>query len=39
MKCVHDYLDGNTADNGHVNQLPDELGKIEKSRPQHGRRR
>jgi hypothetical protein len=39
MNTPMNYLDGNTASNGHLDQLSDELSEIEKSRPQHGRRR
>jgi hypothetical protein len=39
MSAPMNYLDGNAASNGHLDQLFDELSKIEKSEPQHGRRR
>jgi hypothetical protein len=39
MNTPMNYLDGNTGSNGHLGQLSYELSKMEKSRPQHGRRR
>jgi hypothetical protein len=39
MSAPMNYSDGNVGSDGHLDQLFDELCEIEKSEPQHGRRR